>query len=152
MSARAKAVLPAPRSPESVTISPRCSELAMSIASRCVACSPGSATVKVDMPGAVRGSAMTWPLIAGWSASCGGQALACGRVWQGGARWKPHPGRSLPHQRGGSSGTSLCGLVEREDAGDRGAADRKRFQRHRATVQFHEGADQGKAEASPAVT
>src|SRR5215471_11980357 len=48
MSVRTSVVLPAPRSPDSVTKSPACSELAMSIASRRVACSSGSATEKLD--------------------------------------------------------------------------------------------------------
>src|SRR5262249_35168884 len=47
----------APRSPESVTKSPAWSELAMSIASRRVACSSGSATEKLDAAEAVRAMA-----------------------------------------------------------------------------------------------
>src|SRR5689334_15370606 len=61
MSARAKVVLPAPRSPESVTTSPGSSALAMSIASRLVACSSGSTTMRfavADAAGVVRGMAM----------------------------------------------------------------------------------------------
>src|SRR6516225_780395 len=53
MRARAKVVLPAPRSPESVTRSPGWSEFAISIASRWVACSSGSATEKLDVPAVV---------------------------------------------------------------------------------------------------
>src|SRR5215471_5099593 len=58
MSARANVVLPAPRSPESVTVSPGCSELAMSTANRWVACSSGSATEKLELPGVVGSRAM----------------------------------------------------------------------------------------------
>src|SRR2546425_5701377 len=58
MSARANAVLPAPRSPESVTRSPGMSEFARSIASRRVACSSGSATEKLDVPEVVSSIAM----------------------------------------------------------------------------------------------
>src|SRR5258707_3662790 len=53
MSVRTSVVLPAPRSPESVTKSPGSSELAMSIASRRVACSSGNATEKLDVAEAV---------------------------------------------------------------------------------------------------
>src|SRR5260370_11826865 len=53
MSVRTGVVLPAPRSPESVTKSPAWSELAMSIASRRGACSSGSATEKLDVAEAV---------------------------------------------------------------------------------------------------
>src|SRR5438067_1296195 len=49
MSVRASVVLPAPRSPERVTRSPGSTVLAMSIASRRVACSSGSATEKLDV-------------------------------------------------------------------------------------------------------
>src|SRR6516165_5169269 len=59
MSARAKVVFPAPRSPERVTRSPGSSELAMSIASRVVACSSGSATEKLDVPDVVRSTGTT---------------------------------------------------------------------------------------------
>src|SRR5258707_15643247 len=59
MSVRTSVVLPAPRSPESVTKSPPWSELAMSIASRRVACSSGNATEKLDGAGA--GRAMACP-------------------------------------------------------------------------------------------
>src|SRR5262245_42189013 len=58
MRARAKVVLPAPRSPESVTRSPPASALAMSIASRWVACSSGNATEKLDVVDVVCGSPM----------------------------------------------------------------------------------------------
>src|SRR5271170_423111 len=47
MSARAKVVLPAPRSPDSVTRSPVSSALAMSIAKRTIAGSFGNVTVKL---------------------------------------------------------------------------------------------------------
>src|SRR5205809_6031841 len=70
MSARAKAVLPAPRSPESVTRSPGSSEFAMSIASRWVACSSGSATEKLDVPAVVRSIAMAAPLAQAVAGSC----------------------------------------------------------------------------------
>src|SRR5437763_11150641 len=53
MSARAKVVLPAPRSPESETKSPGCSELAISRARRRVACSSGSTTEKLDVSAVV---------------------------------------------------------------------------------------------------
>src|SRR5215831_10746036 len=57
MRVRTSVVLPAPRSPESVTKSPPSSELAMSIASRRVACSSGNATEKLDVAEAVSGMA-----------------------------------------------------------------------------------------------
>src|ERR1700737_3428882 len=63
MSARAKAVLPAPRSPDSVTRSPGSSELAISMASRAVACSSGRITEKLDVPEVVRSIAMPAPPI-----------------------------------------------------------------------------------------
>src|ERR1700730_8818877 len=50
MSARAKVVLPAPRSPDSVTRSPGSSAAAMSMAKRTVACSFGNVTVKLVPP------------------------------------------------------------------------------------------------------
>src|ERR1700681_2520264 len=101
MSARANVVLPAPRSPESVTTSPGSSALAMSIASRWVACSSGSATVRLDgadaVGGVVRGIAMPAMI----------------------------------------SRRRLFGAVlEREDAGHRGAAADRRFERHGAAVQL----------------
>ena len=58
MSMRANVVLPAPRSPERVTRSPGSSALAISIASRWVACSSGSTTEKLELPDMVSGSAM----------------------------------------------------------------------------------------------
>src|SRR5271166_2195948 len=61
MRARANVVLPAPRSPESVTRSPGSSEFAMSTASRWVACSSGSATEKLDVPSVVRSIATAVP-------------------------------------------------------------------------------------------
>src|SRR5262245_17666990 len=115
MSTRANVVLPAPRSPESVTRSPRSSALAMSIASRCVARSSGSATEKLAVAGAVGAIMM----------------------------------RERPPTR--SRCRSLGGVVERENAGDRGAAADRRFERHRAAVQLHKGADQGEAEARAAM-
>src|SRR5215471_11880073 len=108
MSVRTSVVLPAPRSPESVTKSPPSSELAMSIASRRVACSSGNATEKLDVAEAVSG-------------------MAC-----------------LDRR-------SLGGMIEREDAGDRGAAADGGLERHRAAVQLHERAHQGEAEARAAV-
>src|SRR5262245_58266469 len=53
MSMRANVVLPAPRSPDSVTRSPGCRAAETSITSRRVACSFGSATVKLDPPDVV---------------------------------------------------------------------------------------------------
>src|SRR5262252_5941450 len=120
MSVRTSVVLPAPRSPESVTKSPACSELAMSIASRRVAYSSGSATEKLDVPEAVR-------------------AMAC------------LDARSRGHGRQASCRRSRGGMIEREDAGDRGAAADGGFERHRTAVQLHERAHQGEAEARAAV-
>src|SRR5215468_3038011 len=120
MSVRTSVVLPAPRSPESVTKSPAWSELAMSVASRRVACSSGSATEKLDAAEAVR-------------------AMACLDV------------RSRGHGRQESRRRSLGGVIEREDAGDRGAAADGGFERHRAAVQLDERAHQGQAEARTAV-
>src|ERR1700738_2840693 len=65
MSARAKVVLPAPRSPERVTRSPGSSAFAMSMASRVVACSSGSATEKLDVPEVVRSTGTTTSIPAG---------------------------------------------------------------------------------------
>src|SRR5215471_10378518 len=112
MSARANVVLPAPRSPESVTVSPGCSELAMSTASRWVACSSGSATEKLELPGVVGSNAMAATI----------------------------------SRRG-----ALGPVVEREDAGHRGAAADRRFQAHRAAVQLDEGAHQRQPEPGTAV-
>src|SRR5262247_388882 len=120
MSVRTSVVLPAPRSPESVTKSPACSELAMSSASRRVACSSGSATEKLDVADAV-------------------SAMAC------------LDARSRGDCRQASRRRSLGGMIEREDAGDRGAAADGGFERHRAAVQLHERAHQGEAEARAAV-
>ena len=69
MSARANVVLPAPRSPESVTRSPGMSALAMSIMSRMVACSSGSTAEKLAAPGTVRGIAMALPSGPAWGAA-----------------------------------------------------------------------------------
>src|SRR2546427_8211688 len=120
MSVRSSVVLPAPRSPESVTKSPPWSELAMSIASRRVACSSGNATEKLDVAEAV-------------------SAMAC------------LDARSRGHGQQASRRRSLGGVIEREDAGDRGAAADGGFERHRAAVQLHERAHQGAAEARAAV-
>src|SRR6516164_9550381 len=120
MSVRTSVVLPAPRSPESVTKSPASSELAMSIASRRVACSSGNATEKLDVAEAVSG-------------------MACLDARSRGDRQQPSRRRSLG------------GMIEREDAGDRGAAADGGFERHRAAVQLHERAHQGEAEARAAV-
>src|SRR6202023_3084254 len=59
MTARANVVLPAPRSPDRVTRSPGSSELAMSTASRWVACSSGKATEKLEVPNVVSNIAAT---------------------------------------------------------------------------------------------
>src|SRR5215813_10551566 len=120
MSVRTSVVLPAPRSPESVTNSPPSSEFAMSIASRRVACSAGSATEKLDVAEAVSG-------------------MPCLDA-------RSRGDRQQPSRRG-----SLGGVIEREDAGDRGAAADGGFERHRAAVQLHERAHQGEAEARAAV-
>src|SRR5262245_26995432 len=112
MSARANVVLPAPRSPESVTRSPGSRALAMSIASRWVACSSGSTTEKLEVPDVVGSSAMM---------------------------------ATISRRR------ALGPVVEREHAGDGGAATDRRFQRHRATVQLHERAHEREAEPGPAM-
>src|SRR5580700_11250403 len=54
ISARANVVLPAPRSPDSVTRSPGSSAAATSAANRCVAPPSGSVSVKLAPPGPVR--------------------------------------------------------------------------------------------------
>src|SRR5256886_16225796 len=120
MSVRTSVVLPAPRSPESVTKSPPWSELAMSMASRRVACSSGNATEKLDVAEAV-------------------SAMAC------------LDARSRGHGQQASRRRSLGGVIEREDAGDRGAAADGGFERHRAAMQLDERAHQGQAEARAAV-
>src|SRR5262249_11758672 len=76
MSVRTSVVWPAPRSPESVTKSPACSELAMSMASRRVACSSGSATEKLDVADVVRAITMEW-----LSRCCGYRKIICLRLW-----------------------------------------------------------------------
>src|SRR2546428_12393239 len=119
MSVRTSVVLPAPRSPESVTKSPPWSELAMSIASRRVACSSGNATEKLDVAEAV-------------------SAMAC------------LDARSRGHGQQASRRRSLGGAIEREDAGDRGAAADGGFQRHRAAAQLHARAHPGEADAPAA--
>src|SRR5262249_8490501 len=120
MSVRTSVVLPAPRSPESVTKSPAWSELAMSIASRRGGGSAGRA------PRKARGAG-------------GGRGEACPRA------------RPRAHGRQASCRRSRGGMIEREDAGDRGAAADGGFERHRAAVQLHERAHQGQAEARAAV-
>src|SRR5439155_23112831 len=120
MSVRASVVLPAPRSPERVTRSPGSTVLAMSIASRRVACSSGSATEKLDVSDLV--SAMA--------------SLAA---------------RSREHCHRGSRSALLRWLGQREYASDRGAPPDRRLERHRAAVQLHERAHQGKPQARPAV-
>src|SRR5882672_3159133 len=105
MSARANVVLPAPRSPESVTTSPGWSAFAMSIARRLVACSSGMTTVRLDVAGAVGG------VIRGIAMAA---MISCRRL--------------------------LGAMLEREHAGHRGAAADRRFERHGAAMQLHEGA------------
>src|SRR6266550_3391004 len=123
MSARTKVVLPAPRSPESVTVSPGLSAPATSIISLRVASSSGSTTEKLERP-VVSSMDIPAPLAA----------------FRGG---RPN---------GGSRRRSLVGLSEREHAGNGGATPDRRVERHRATVQLHEGAHQRQAEASAAMT
>src|SRR5260370_23175145 len=107
MGVRRRVVLPARRSRESVTKAPPWRELAMSIASRRVACSSGNATEKLDVAEAV-------------------SAMAC------------LDARSPGDRQQASRRRSLGGVIEREDAGDRGAAADGGFERHRAAVQLHE--------------
>src|SRR5262245_38965514 len=123
MSARTKVVLPAPRSPERVTVSPGLSAPATSIISLRVASSSGSTTEKLERP-VVSSMDIPAPL----TALCGGR-----------------PNR-------GSRRCSLAGLPEREHAGDGGATPDRRVERHRAAVQLHKGAHQRQAEASAAMT
>src|SRR5215813_9041271 len=59
--------------------------------------------------------------------------------------------RSPGDRQQASRRRSLGGMIEREDAGDRGAAADGGFERHRAAVQLHERAHQGEAEARAAV-
>src|SRR5262249_5329277 len=101
MSVRTSVVLPAPRSPESVTKSPAGREWAMWIGGGGGAGSSGSATEKLEAADAVG-------------------AMACLDV------------RSRGHGRQESRRRSLGGVIEREDAGDRGAAADGGFERHRA--------------------
>src|SRR5262247_3455061 len=111
MSARTKVVLPAPRSPESVTVSPGLSAPAMSIISFRVASSSGSTTEKLEPP-VVSSMDMPAPLA----------ALRAGQPIQG-SRRRP-----------------LLGLLEREYAGHGSAAADRRIECHRAAMQLHEGA------------
>src|SRR3954452_12453817 len=122
MSARTKVVLPAPRSPESVTVSPGLSAPATSIISLRVASSSGSTTEKLERP-VVSSMDIPAPL-----------AALRGRRPNGGSR------------RG-----SLAGLSKREHAGDGGAAPDRRVERHGAAVQPHKGAHQRQAQASAAM-
>src|SRR5215470_5072593 len=122
MSARTKVVLPAPRSPESVTVSPGLSAPAMSTISLRVASSSGSTTEKLERP-VVRSMDIPAPL----AALCGG----------------------CPHR--GSRRGSLAGLSKREHAGDGGTAPDRRVERHRAAVQLHKGAHQRQAQAGAAM-
>src|SRR5215470_17957774 len=126
MRARTNIVLPAPRSPDSVTRSPGSSELAMSTASRWVACSSGSTIEKLEV---------TLEVPDGVSSIDMGEPLPeAGR-----------PARAMLRRR-------PLGLpVEREDAGHGGAAPDRGFERHRAAVQLDEGAHQREAEAGAAV-
>src|SRR2546430_6830891 len=123
MSARTKVVLPAPRSPESVTVSPGLSAPAMSIISLRVASSSGSTTEKLERPVV---SSMDTVLSSVGQCSGHRQPSRCRRL-------RP-------------------GLSEREHAGDGGATPDRRVERHRATVQLHKGAHQRQAEASAAMT
>src|SRR5262245_24336687 len=123
MSARTNVVLPAPRSPERVTVSPGLSAPATSIISLRVASSSGSTTEKLERP-VVSSMDIPAPL----AALCGGR----------------------PNQ--GSRRRSLAGLSEREHAGDGGATPDRRVERHRAAVQLHKRAHQRQAEASAAMT
>src|SRR5215470_7164274 len=111
MSARTKVVLPAPRSPESVTVSPGLSAPATSIISLRVASSSGSTTEKLERP-VVSSMDIPAPLA----------ALDGGRP------------------NGTSRRGSLARLSEREHAGDGGAASDRRIECHRAAVQLHKGA------------
>src|SRR5262245_7810911 len=160
MSMRANVVLPAPRSPESVTRSPRSSALAMSIASRCVARSSGNATEKLAVVGAVE--AIMMPEGACRLRFCFARDLfrkpvptpdqVRGRLFRDHAldrRRGADAHRDRPPTR--SRRRSLGGVFERENAGDRGPAADRRLERHRAAVQLHEGAHQGEAEAGAAV-
>src|SRR5215475_12524053 len=123
MSARTKVVLPAPRSPESVTVSPGLSAPAMSIISLRVASSSGSTTEKLERP-VVSSMDIPTPL----AARCGGR-------------------RNRASRRG-----PLAGLSEREHAGHGGTAPDCRVERHRTAVQLHKGAHQRQAQASAAMT
>src|SRR5712692_6915747 len=126
MSARANVVLPAPRSPDSVTRSPGSSELAMSTASRWVACSSGSTIEKLEV---------TLEMPDGVSSIDMGQPF-------------PEAGRPA----GAMSRRRPLGLpVEREDAGHGRAAADRGLQRHGTAVQLDEGAHQRKPEAGAAV-
>src|SRR5215510_4736154 len=122
MSARTKVVLPAPRSPESVTVSPGLSAPAMSIISLRVASSSGSTTEKLEPPVV---SSMDIP--ARLTVLRDGQSNR-------GSRRRP-----------------LLGLPEREYAGHGGAAADRRIERHRAAMQLHEGAHQRQAKAGAAM-
>src|SRR5262245_48571836 len=123
MSARTKVVLPAPRSPESVTVSPGLSAPAMSIISLRVASSSGSTTEKLERP-VVSSMDIPAPL----AEQCGGR-----------------PDR-------GSRRRSLARLSEREYAGDGGAASDRRVERHGAAMQLHKGAHQRQAKAGAAMS
>src|SRR6516225_10559887 len=127
MSARAKVVFPAPRSPERVTRSPGSSEFAMSIASRVVACSSGSATEKLDAPDVVSST--------------------------GTARFHmTRPGEQPPCCLPGASRRRLLrAVVEREDAGDCGAAPHCGVERDRPAMQLDKRAHQRETQAGAAV-
>src|SRR5215470_2440924 len=122
MSARTKVVLPAPRSPESVTVSPGLSAPAMSIISLRVASSSGSTTEKLERPVV---SSMDIPVPPA-----------------------AHGGDDSDQE---SRRRSLLAFAKRKHAGDGGAAADRRIERHRAAMQLHEGAHQRQAKAGAAM-
>src|SRR5437867_11371822 len=121
MRARTKVVLPAPRSPESVTVSPGLSAPAMSIISLRVASSSGSTTEKLEPPVV---SSMEIPA----------------RL----AVLRKRPAR-------GSRRRPLLGLSERKYAGYGGTAADRRIECYRAAMQLHKGAHQRQAKAGAAM-
>src|ERR1044072_1431368 len=117
MTARANAVLPTPRSPESVTRSPGLRTEATSDARRRVACSLGSAIEKLE---------------AGETASIFRASLVAHDLVR-----KP-----VPNFR--DHALLFCRRLlrrpsEREDAGDGGSAAHGRIELHRTTMQLDEG-------------
>src|SRR6478752_69686 len=163
MSARANVVLPAPRSPERATTSPGSSELAMSTASRWVACSSGNTAEKLEVPAVVNttiavlaigqsGDAPVLPEHDPEKACPGldpGLAALFGQRSCSNKELERHGETSRSHSALGRR--ALGAMPEGKDADDGGAAADGGFQRYRAAVQLDKRAHQREAETGAAM-